>query len=161
MKQHPQIDGSVAKTTTYSQQSSVCSTVSNAPPCYQAIPHLLTPSPACYSYPNAPNCQTNLCDQLQSVIPVSYNMHVPPPSNISVVQSTSLGIAPPSNIPIAQSPSQGMVQAGGYQNQDSVRRSSVNQGSVNLSSESQSSVNQHPGSEGSRNQGSSNQGFGN
>ena len=82
MKQRPQFVGSVATTTTFSQQSSVCSTVKNAPPVYQTIPHLSTPSPACYPYPNAPCSQTSC--QSQSVLQVTRNMPVPPPSHMPV-----------------------------------------------------------------------------
>ena len=67
----------VATTTTFSQQSSVLSTVKNAPPVYQTIPHLSTPSPACYPYQNAPNLarKTNLGDQSQSVLQVTCLFH--------------------------------------------------------------------------------------
>ena len=100
----------VATTTTLSQQSSVCSTVKNAPPVYQTIPHLSTPSPACYRYQNAPNLarKTNLCDQSQSVLQVTCHMPVPPPSHIPVAHSTSPGMAQASNNPVAQSTFQGM-----------------------------------------------------
>ena len=107
----------------------LCSTVKNAPPVYQTIPHLSTPSPACFPYPIAPSRQTSC--QSQSVLQVTCNMPVPPPSHF----------------PIAHSTSQGMSQAGGYQNQ----------GSVNLSSVNQSSGSQPSGNQGSRNQGSANQ----
>ena len=137
MKQRLQFVGSVATTTTFSQQSSVCSTVKNAPSVYQTIPHLSTPSPACYPYPSAPSRQTSC--QSQSVLQVTCNMPVPPPSHIPIAHSTSPGMAQPSNNPVAQSTSQGMSQAGGYQNQRS--GSSVNQGSANLNSVKQSSVN--------------------
>ena len=82
-RQHPQIDGFVATTMTFSQQTSVCTTVDNAPPVYQASAHLLTPPPAYYPYQNAPNLarQTYLGE---SELPVTYNMHVPPPSHIPV-----------------------------------------------------------------------------
>ena len=133
VKRRSQSNRPVATTTTFSQQSSVCSTVKNAPPVYQTIPHLSTPSPACYPYQNAPSLarKTNLGDQSQSVLQVTCNMPVPPPSHI----------------PIAHSTSQGMSQARGYQNQ----------GSVNLSSVNQSSGSQPSGNQGSRNQGSANQ----
>ena len=100
----------VATTTTFSQQSSVCSTVKNAPPVYQTIPHLSTPSPACYPYQNAPNLarNTNLGDQSQSVLQVTCHMPVPPPSHIPIAHSTSPGMAQASNNPVAQSTSQGM-----------------------------------------------------
>ena len=132
VKRRSQSNRPVATTTTFSQQSSVCSTVKNAPPVYQTIPHLSTPSPACYPYQNAPNLarKTNLGDQSQSVL-----------------QVTCMPVPPPSHIPIAHSTSQGMSQAGGYQNQ----------GSVNLSSGSQPSGNQGSGNQGSANQNSINQ----
>ena len=100
----------VATTTTFSQQSSVLSTVKNAPPVYQTIPHLSTPSPACYPYQNAPNLarKTNLGDQSQSVLQVTCHMPVPPPSHIPIAHSTSPGMAQASNNPVAQSTSQGM-----------------------------------------------------
>ena len=117
VKRRSQSNRPVATTTTFSQQSSVCSTVKNAPPVYQTIPHLSTPSPACYPYQNAPSLarKTNLGDQSQSVLQVTCNMPVPPPSHI----------------PIAHSTSQGMSQAGGYQNQGSANQNSINQSSVN------------------------------
>ena len=110
LKQRPQFVGSVATTTTFSQQSSVCSTVKNAPPVYQTIPYLSTPSPACYPYQNAPNLarKTNLGDQSQSVLQVTCHMPVPPPSHIPIAHSTSPGMAQASNNPVAQSTSQGM-----------------------------------------------------
>ena len=129
VKRRSQSNRPVATTTTLSQQLSVCSTVKNAPPVYQTIPHLSTPSPACFPYPIAASRQTSC--QPQSVLQVTCNMPVPPPSHI----------------PIAHSISQGMSQAGGYQNQ----------GSVNLSSVNQSSGSQPSGNQGSRNQGSANQ----
>ena len=100
----------VATTTTFSQQSSVLSTVKNAPPVYQTIPHLSTPSPACYPYQNAPNLarKTNLGDQSQSVLQVTCHMPVPPSSHIPIAHSTSPGMAQASNNPVAQSTSQGM-----------------------------------------------------
>ena len=100
----------VATTTTFSQQSSVLSTVKNAPPVYQTIPHLSTPSPACYPYQNAPNLarKTNLGDQSQSVLQVTCHMPVTPPSHIPIAHSTSPGMAQASNNPVAQSTSQGM-----------------------------------------------------
>ena len=100
----------VATTTTFSQQSSACSTVKNAPPVYQTIPHLSTPSPACYPYQNAPNLapNTNLGDQSQSVLQVTCHMPVTPPSHIPIAHSTSPGMAQASNNPVAQSTSQGM-----------------------------------------------------
>ena len=100
----------VATTTTFSQQSSVLSTVKNAPPVYQTIPHLSTPSPACYPYQNAPNLarKTNLGDQSQSLLQVTCHMPVPPPSHIPIAHSTSPGMAQASNNPVAQSTSQGM-----------------------------------------------------
>ena len=131
VKRRSQTNRPVATTTTFSQQSSVCSTGKNAPPVYQTIPHLSPPSPACFPYPIAPSRQTSC--QSQSVLQVTCNMPVPPPSHI----------------PIAHSTSQGMSQAGGYQNQ----------GSVNLSSVNQSSGSQPSGNQGSRNQGSANQNF--
>ena len=77
---------------------------------YQTIPHLSTPSPACYPYQNAPNLaqKTNLSDQSQSALPVTCNMPVPPPSHIPIAHSTSPGMAQASNNPVAQSTSQGM-----------------------------------------------------
>ena len=100
----------VATTTAFSQQSSVCSTVKNAPPVYQTIPHLSTPSPACYPYQNAPSLarKTNLGDQSQSVLQVTCHMPVAPPSHIPIAHSTSPGMAQASNNPVAQSTSQGM-----------------------------------------------------
>ena len=106
MKQRPQFVGSVAMTTTFSQQPYVCSTVNNAPPVSRTIPHLSTPSPACYPYPNAPSRQTSC--QSQSVLQVTCNMPVSPPSHISIAHSTSPGMAQASNNPVAQSTSQGM-----------------------------------------------------
>ena len=105
-----QSNRSVATTTAFSRQSSVCSTVKNAPPVYQTIPHLSTPSPACYPYQNAPNLarKTNLGDQSQSVLQVTCHMPVPPPSHIPIAHSTSPGMAQASNNPVAQSTSQGM-----------------------------------------------------
>ena len=129
VKRRSQSNRPVATTTTFSQQSSVCSTVKNAPPVYQTIPHFSTPSPACFPYPIAPSRQTSC--QSQSVLQVTCHMPVPPPSHI----------------PIAHSTSQGMSQAGGYQNQ----------GSVNLSSVNQSSGSQPSGNQGSANQNSINQ----
>ena len=110
MKRCSQSNRPVATTTTFSQQSFVCSTVKNAPPVYQTIPHLSTPSPACYPYQNAPNLarKTNLGDQSQSVLQVTCNMPVPPPSHIPITHSTSPGMAQASNNPVAQSTSQGM-----------------------------------------------------
>ena len=110
VKRCSQSNRPVATTTTFSQQSSVCSTVKNAPPVYQTIPHLSTPSPACYPYQNAPNLarKTNLGDQSQSVLQVTCHMPVPPPSHIPITHSTSPGMAQASNNPIAQSTSQGM-----------------------------------------------------
>ena len=100
----------VATTTTFSQQSSVLSTVKNAPPVNETIPHLSTPSPACYPYQNAPNLarRTNLGDQSQSVLQVTCHMPVPPPSHVPIAHSTSSGMAQASNNPVAQSTSQGM-----------------------------------------------------
>ena len=110
VKRRSQSNRPVATTTTFSQQSSVCSTVKNAPPVYQTIPHLSTPSPACYPYQNAPNLarKTNLGDQSQSVLQVTCHMPVPPPSHIPIAHSTSPGMALASNNPVAQSTSQGM-----------------------------------------------------
>ena len=110
VKRRSQSNRPVATTTTFSQQSSVYSTVKNAPPVYQTIPHLSTHSPACYPYQNAPNLarKTNLCDQWQSVLQVTSHMPVPPPSHIPVAHSTSPGMAKASNNPVAQSTSQGM-----------------------------------------------------
>ena len=110
VKRRSQSNRPVATTTTFSQQSSVCSTVKNAPPVYQTIPHLSTPSPACYPYQNAPSLarKTNLGDQSQSVLQVTCHMPVPPPSHIPITHSTSPGMAQASNIPVAQSTSQGM-----------------------------------------------------
>ena len=110
VKRCSQSNWPVATTTTFSQQSSVCSTVKNAPPVYQTIPHLSTPSPACYPYQNAPNLarKTNLGDLSQSVLQVTCHMPVPPPSHIPVAHSTSPGMAQASNNPVAQSTSQGM-----------------------------------------------------
>ena len=109
VKRCSQSNRPVATTTTFSQQSSVCSTVKNAPPVYQTIPHLSTPSPA-YPYQNAPNLarKTNLGDQSQSVLQVTCHMPVPPPSHIPIAHSTSSGMAQASNNPVAQSTSQGM-----------------------------------------------------
>ena len=100
----------VATTTAFSQQSSVLSTVKNAPPVYQTIPHLSTPSPACYPYQNAPNLarKTNLGDQSQSVLHITCHMPVTPPSHIPIAHSTSPGMAQASNNPVAQSTCQGM-----------------------------------------------------
>ena len=94
VKRRSQSNRPVATTTTFSQQSSVCSTVKNAPPVYQTIPHLSTPSPACYPYQNAPNLarKTNLGDQSQSVLQVTCHMPVPPPSHIPIAHSTSLQV---------------------------------------------------------------------
>ena len=110
VKRCSQSNRPVATTTTFSQQSSVCSTVKNAPPVYQTIPHLSTPSPACYPYQNAPNLarKTNLGDQSQSVLQVTCHMPVPPSSHIPIAHSTSPGMAQASNNPVAQSTSQGM-----------------------------------------------------
>ena len=110
VKRCSQSNRPVATTTTFSQQSSVCSTVKNAPPVYQTIPHLSTPSPACYPYQNAPNLarKTNLGDQSQSVLQVTCHMPVPPSSHIPIAHSTSSGMAQASNNPVAQSTSQGM-----------------------------------------------------
>ena len=110
VKRCSQSNRPVATTTTFSQQSFVCSTVKNAPPVYQTIPHLSTPSPACYPYQNAPNLarKTNLGDQSQSVLQVTCHMPVPPSSHIPIAHSTSPGMAQASNNPIAQSTSQGM-----------------------------------------------------
>ena len=110
VKRCSQSNRPVATTTTFSQQSSVCSTVKNAPPVYQTIPHLSTPSPACYPYQNAPNLarKTNLGDLSQSVLQVTCHMPVPPPSHIPVAHSTSPGMTQASNNPVAQSTSQGM-----------------------------------------------------
>ena len=110
VKRRSQSNRPVATTTTLSQQSSVCSTVKNAPPVYQTIPHLSTPSPACYPYQNAPNLarKTNLGDQSQSVLQITCHMPVPPPSHIPIAHSTSPGMAQASNNPVAQSTSQGM-----------------------------------------------------
>ena len=110
VKRCSQSNRPVATTTTFSQQSSVLSTVKNAPPVYQTIPHLSTPSPACYPYQNAPNLarKTNLGDLSQSVLQVTCHMPVPPPSHIPVAHSTSPGMAQASNNPVAQSTSQGM-----------------------------------------------------
>ena len=110
VKRCSQSNRPVATTTTFSQQSSVCSTVKNAPPVYQTIPHLSTHSPACYPYQNAPNLarKTNLCDQSQSVLQVTSHMPVPPLSHIPIAHSTSPGMAQASNNPAAQSTSQGM-----------------------------------------------------
>ena len=110
VKRHSQSNRPVATTTTFSQQSSVCSTVKNAPPVYQTIPHLSTPSPACYPYQNAPSLarKTNLGDQSQSVLQVTCHMPVTPPSHIPIAHSTSPGMAQASNNPVAQSTSQGM-----------------------------------------------------
>ena len=87
MKQHAQYTNAVATTTTFSQQSSVCSTVGIASPGYPATPHLSTPSSVCYPYQNAPSRQTSC--QSQSALPVTCNMPVPPPSHIPVAHSTS------------------------------------------------------------------------
>ena len=110
VKRCSQSNRPVATTTIFSQQSSVCSTVKNAPPVYQTIPHLSTHSPACYPYQNAPNLarKTNLCDQSQSVLQVICHMPVPPSSHIPIAHSTSPGMAQASNNPAAQSTSQGM-----------------------------------------------------
>ena len=110
VKRCSQSNRPVATTTTFSQQLSVCSTVKNAPPVYQTIPHLSTPSPACYPYQNAPNLarKTNLGDQSQSVLQVTCHMPVTPPSHIPIAHSTSPGMAQASNNPVAQSTSQGM-----------------------------------------------------
>ena len=110
VKRRSQSNRSVATTTTFSQQSSVCSTVKNAPPVYQTISHLSIPSPACYPYQNAPNLarKTNLGDQSQSVLQVACHMPVPPPSHIPIAHSTSPGMAQASNNPVAQFTSQGM-----------------------------------------------------
>ena len=69
MKQRPQIDWSVATTTAFSQQPSVCSTVNNAPPVYRTVLHLSTPTPACYPYPNAPSS-----DKLSVTICITGNL---------------------------------------------------------------------------------------
>ena len=106
VKRCSQSNRPVATTTTFSQQSSVCSTVKNAPPVYQTIPHLSTPSPACFPYPIAPSRQTSC--QSQSVLQVTCHMPVPPPSHIPIAHSTSPGMAQASNNPVAQSTSQGM-----------------------------------------------------
>ena len=161
MKKHAQFNNVVATTTTFFQQSSVCSTVGIAPPGYQATPHLSTLSPACYPYQNDPSRQTSCLSQ--SVLLVTCNMPVSPPSYMPVAQSTSLGMAQASDNPVAQSTSQCMSQAGGYQNQNygnqgSVSQSSVNQDSVNLSSVNQSSGNRGSGYQGSRKQSSVNHG---
>ena len=110
VKRCSQSNRPVATTTTFSQQSSVCSTVKNAPPVYQTIPHLSTPSPACYPYQNAPSLarKTNLGEQSQSVLQVTCHMPVPPPSHIPITHSTSPGMAQASNNPVAQSTFQGM-----------------------------------------------------
>ena len=110
VKRRSQSNRPVATTTTFFQQSFVYSTVKNAPPVYQTIPHLSTPSPACYPYQNAPNLarKTNLGDQSQSVLQVTCHMPVPPSSHIPITHSTSPGMAQASNIPVAQSTSQGM-----------------------------------------------------
>ena len=78
MKHHSQSHWSVDTTMTYSQQSSVCSTLGIESPGYQAS----SPLPACYPYPNTPS--SIACTQPQSALPASYNMHVPPSSNVSV-----------------------------------------------------------------------------
>ena len=110
VKRCSQSNRPVATTTTFSQQSSVCSTVKNAPPVYQTIPHLSTPSPACYPYQNAPNLarNTNLGDQSQSVLQVTCHMPVTPPSHIPIAHSTCPGMTQASNNPLAQSTFQGM-----------------------------------------------------
>ena len=110
VKRRSQSNRPVATTTTFSQQSSVCSIVKNAPLVYQTIPHLSTPSPACYPYQNAPSLarKTNLGDQSQSVLQVTCHMPVPPPSHIPIAHSTSPGMAQASTNPVAQSTSQGM-----------------------------------------------------
>ena len=110
VKRCSQSNRPVATTTTFSQQSSVCSTVKTAPPYYQTIPHLSTPSLACYPYQNSPNLarKTNLGDQSQSVLQVTCHMPVPPPSHIPITHSTSPGMAQASNNPLAQSTFQGM-----------------------------------------------------
>ena len=110
VKRRSQSNRPVATTTTFSQQSSVCSTVKNAPPVYQTIPHLSTPSPACYPYQNAPSLarKTNLGDRSQSVLQVTCHMPVPLPSHIPITHSTSPGMAQASNNPVAQSTFQGM-----------------------------------------------------
>ena len=110
VKRRSQSSRSVATTTTFSQQSSVCSTVGIAQPDYQDTPHLSTPSLVCYPYQNAPNLarKTNLGDQSQSVLQVTCHMPVPPPSHIPIAHSTSPGMAQASNNPVAQSTSQGM-----------------------------------------------------
>ena len=110
VKRRSQSNRPVATTTTFSQQSSVCSTVKNAPPVYQTVPPLSSPSHACYPFQNAPSLarKTNLGDQSQFVLQVTCHMPVPPPSHIPIAHSTSPGMAQASNKPVAQSTSQGM-----------------------------------------------------
>ena len=70
MKRRSQSNRSVDTISTYSQQSTVCS------------PVILEPLGSLPSIP------------LPTVLPVSYNMHVPPEVNVSVAHSTSQGRAP-------------------------------------------------------------------
>ena len=121
MKRHSQSNQSVDTISTYSQQSSVCSAVVIEPLGYQ---------------PSTP---------LPTALPASYNMHVPPPANVSVAHSTSQGMAPVHS----------------YQNQTSGTQDSMSQNLVNSSSANQSSVIQNCGNQGSVTPGSGSSGSGN
>ena len=110
MKQHAQYTNAVDTTSTYSQQSSVCS----------------TPSSACYPYPNVPSH-------------VTCNMPVPTPSHIPIAHSASQDMSQAGGYQNQGSVNLNSVNQS-YGSQPSGNQGSRNQGSANQNSINQSTV---------------------